>query len=188
MKIISKRISYVDNNKLSTIIILPEQSSIINALMGAWLAMWLTIGITVISCLFILSLNQQEKIILYIFLSFWLYYSITVGKTFIWRMVGKELIKIDELGIHIKKSIFNYGKAIPFYFEHIESFRIDVVEKKTLQAVWESSPWIKGKDSIFFDYKGKTHGLGRKIDEQEAQILLKLIKKNRAKFKFKSKI
>ena len=187
MKIISNRISFIDKGKFTTVIILPEKNALINALMGAWLGIWICIGVTCITCLFILSLSQQEKIILYIFISFWAYYSFSVGRTFIWRMVGKELIRMDELGIHVKKSIFNYGKSIPFYYDHLNAFRIEIAEKKSLQAVWESSPWVKGSDSIVFDYKAKTFGLGRKINKEESIAILNLIKKRKAKFKYQSK-
>jgi len=43
--------------------------------MGAWLGMWYAIGGTVIWALNVMRLKEQEELILWIFLVFWLYYA-----------------------------------------------------------------------------------------------------------------
>ena len=187
MKWLSKRISFNEQKKFSTIIISPHNNTIVNILMGAWLGMWLCIGATLIICLFILDLNQQEKIIIYVFLTFWSYYLYKVLSAFLWRINGKELIKLDEIGMHVKKSVFGYGKSEVYYYDQIEPFTIKIIKKKTFEAVWESSPWVKGMNSVYFNYKGKSIGLGRKIEREEAKLLIKIISKKKSEHKFKEK-
>ena len=72
---ISDRISFVDHGNKTTIVILPARQAWVIALMGAWLAMWCTIGIVSIWSLLVLDLKDQEKIILWVFMTFWLYYA-----------------------------------------------------------------------------------------------------------------
>ena len=187
MKWLSKRISFNDQKKFLTIVIYPHNNTLVNTLMGAWLGMWVCIGVTLISCLFILELNQQEKIIIYVFLTFWSYYLYRVSSAFLWRINGKELIKLDEIGMHIKKSVFGYGKSEVYYYDQIEPFTIKIIKKKTFEAVWESSPWVKGMNSIYFNYKTKNIGFGRKIEKEEAKLLIKLINRKKSEYKFKEK-
>ena len=47
MNWIGNRISFIDSKGKTTIVISPEKNYLITALMGAWLAMWITIGCTV---------------------------------------------------------------------------------------------------------------------------------------------
>ena len=116
---ISDRISFIDHASKTTIVILPKKQPWVIALMGAWLGMWITIGLITCWALFTMKLNQQEQIILWVFLSFWAYYSIRVGRSFLWLLWGQELLKIDEIGLHIKRSIRTYGKSVPYFFENI---------------------------------------------------------------------
>ncbi|MFM7596701.1 MAG: hypothetical protein ACKO4Y_11020, partial [Flavobacteriales bacterium] len=98
MSVISERISFIDDATKTTIVILPKKQPWVIALMGAWLGMWVSIGLITWWALLTMKLTQQERIILWVFLSFWVYYAIRVGRSFLWLVWGKELIKIDEIG------------------------------------------------------------------------------------------
>lgn len=176
MKWIGERISFVDDKKKTSIVIYPENIFWQRALMGAWFFMWLTIGGTMIWSLS-LDLTQQEQIIVYVFLSFWVYYAIRVGRAFFWMIWGKEMIKIDETALTIKVAVKSYGKAVPYFLENIKKIRIQEVKENSIQAVWENSPWIRGGERLEFDYMGKTVRFGRKLDEKEQKLLFNLITK-----------
>ena len=176
MKWLSNRISVKKHGLFTTIIITPLQNFWVNLLMGAWLGMWLTIGAVVISSFFIFNLSYQEELILWIFLSFWGYYLQKISRSFIWLLYGKELIKIDEVGLNYKRSIFKYGKTHVVFFENIVSITSRFPEEKSLEAVWESSPWINGGERIFLETKLKTYSLGRKLTKTEASGLMDLLK------------
>lgn len=177
MKMIGTRISFNDSKNKLTIVIEPEKNVLINSLMGAWLSMWLTIGITVFWSINSLKLKEQELIILYIFLVFWAYYAIKVSRSFLWLLFGKELIKIDEISLTIKKSIKKYGRSTPFYFENIKNFKFEIPDSSSIQAIWESSPWVNGGERFSFEYFGKNVRFGRKLEEKDAQLLNNLITK-----------
>ncbi len=182
MQRIGDRISFVDHTTKTTLIILPKKQPWVIALMGAWLAMWLCIGLITIWSLWVFQLKQQEKIILWIFLSFWLYYSIKVSRAFLWLIYGEERLKIDETGLHIKNSFRNYGKNATYYFENIQNMTYDIPKEKSFQSVWESSPWVNGAERFYFEYFSKIIKFGKKLTSKEAHLLSQVLEKRMRKF------
>ncbi len=177
MKWIGERISFVDDKNRTTIIIYPEVKGWISALMGAWVMMWYMIGGIVIWSIFSLNLTDQEKVILFVFITFWGYYAIRVSRSFFWMIWGKEHLKINETELIYKKSIKGYGRASNYYVENITKIRLQIPEERSFQSAWESSPWIRGGERIEFDYMGKVIKFGRKLNEKDAQQLFKFITK-----------
>ena len=177
MKWIGERISFVDDKKKTTILIEPESIFWVNGLMGAWVAMWFVIGAVVVWSLFSLELTDQEKIILFVFLTFWTYYATKVVRSFFWLLWGKESIKIDETALFYQKSIKGYGRSIPYYVDNIQKIRLSIPKDKSIQNVWESSPWVRGGERIEFDYMSKVVSLGRKLNAKDSELLYKLITK-----------
>ncbi len=179
MKWIGKRISFVDNQDKTTVIITPETVGIYKALIGAWFFMWMTAGIAGIWAYRTFEVKKgmenQLQIIFLIFVAFWIYYTIRVGRTFFWLLWGKEFLKIDKISMTIKTSIRNYGKAKEFYIENISKIKLSMPEKKSFQAAYENTPWIRGGERLEFEYQGKVIRFGRKLDEQEAKQLFQLI-------------
>ena len=97
---------------------------------------------------------------------------------------GKELLKLDRDGFHIKNSFFSYGKLRTYYFENIKEFTFEIPENRTIRAVWESSPWVSGGERFEFEYFGKSKKFGRKLNLKEGKLLFDLLK---AKIKAYSK-
>jgi len=177
MKWIGERISVVDDKKKTSCVIYPEKKPMVTGVMGAWVAMWMAIGSTIIWAYFTLKLTDQEKIIIFVFMTFWTYYAYKVIRMFFWLMWGNELLKIDETALTIKRSVKGYGKAIPYYLENIKKISISIPKENSFQAVWEASPWIKGGERIEFEYLGKVQRFGRKLNEKDTKLLFNLITK-----------
>ncbi len=177
MKWIGERISFVDDKHKMTVVIYPESTGWIKSLMGAWFAMWMSIGVSVAVYYFTTPLDQNTKIALVVFMAFWSYYAVRVGRSFFWLLWGKELIKIDEAALIYKKSIRTYGKAKRYLLDNISKMRIYEVKQGSFQSVWEASPWVKGGETLEFDYHGKTIRFGRKINEKDGKLLFKLLTK-----------
>lgn len=177
MKWIGKRISFIDDKTRTTIVIYPENVFWVKALMGAWVAMWLVIGLTMLWAFTTLKLSEKEKIIVVVFLVFWFYYAIRVFRSFFWLLWGKELIKIDEVSLTYKRSVRSFGKATPYYFENIQKMSLMVPETRSVQAVWEASPWVQGGERIYFDYLGKQIKYARKLNQKDSEQLFRFITK-----------
>ncbi|MFN5444903.1 MAG: hypothetical protein ACK48V_11835 [Crocinitomicaceae bacterium] len=177
MKWIGERISFIEQPKKLTVVINPEDKFFQKGLMGAWFAMWLTIGGVMIWSLNTFGLNQQEKLIVVVFLCFWAYYAFKVGKALFWLIWGKELIKIEPDGFIYKKSIKGFGKSSTYFLENIERVEVLFPKENSIQAVWENSPWIQNAERIQFQYISKNIRFARKLNEKDANLLFKLITK-----------
>jgi hypothetical protein len=177
MKWIGERVSFIDQPKKLTVVINPENKFWQKGLMGAWFAMWLTIGSVMFWAFNTLHLNQQEKLIVIIFLCFWLYYAYKVGRSLLWLIWGKELIKIDSDGLTYKKSIRGFGKSSNYFLENLEKMEVIFPKENSIQAVWENSPWIQNAERIQFQYISKNIRFAKKLTEKEANLLFKLITK-----------
>ena len=178
MKWIGERISFVDEKLKTTVVIRAKDIGWLKGAMGAWVAMWWTIGIAVTLWTFAsVERSQQEYIIVTVFLAFWIYYALKVTRSWMWFMWGKELIKIDEAAMYYKRSIRKYGKSFPYLLENVSKLRMHAPEEKSFQAAWEKSPWIIGGERLEFDYLGKSIKMGRKLDAKDAELLFKLLSK-----------
>jgi len=177
MKWIGERISYVDKDNKTTFVILPNNVGWHKSLIGAWFCMWIVIGATIGWSFTAFSFTQQEQIILVIFLVFWFYYFLRVGRSFFWLLYGKELLKVDQISLVIKNSTKGYGKAKEFYLENIEKIRVSIPKPNSIQSIWENSSWIRGGERLEFDYRGKTIRFGRKLTEQESKLLFQVLTK-----------
>lgn len=177
MKWIGNRISYVDKDNRTTFIIVPESPVIFKILIGAWFFMWVSIGAVTVWSWTTFELTQQQHLILIVFMSFWLYYLVRVGRSYFWLMWGKEMLKIDKISLTVKNSIRSYGKAQEYYLENISRVRVNTPKPNSFQAAWENSPWIRGGERLEFDYMGKTIRFGRKLNEQETKLLFQVFTK-----------
>lgn len=175
MKWIGKRISFVDDKDKLTVVIYPEISPVMRSLMGAWVAMWYTIGGIVIWSLNEIPMTSNEVIAVFVFLAFWGYFAIKVTRSFLWLNWGKELIKIDETRFNYKKSIKNYGRAMSYFLENIKQISVHQPKQKSVQSAWEKSFWVKGGERMEFEYMGKTVRFGRKLNKKDTELLFKLI-------------
>ncbi len=177
MKWIGERISFVEDKNKITIVIEPEKVNWFKPVMGAWVGMWYAIGAAVIWALFVMKLSQQEKIIVYVFLCFWVYYAQRVTRSFFWILWGKELLTMDESALFIKTSIRGYGKSKPYLLENIKKMNLTLPKPHSFQAAWEAAPWMKGGERIEFEYLGKIYLFGIKLNDQDAKLLFNYVTK-----------
>lgn len=177
MKWIGNRISYLDQENKTTFVVKPENTGIAKALIGAWFFMWFAIGIAIIAAWNTFPLKKEENLILIVFMVFWTYYFVRVGRSFFWLMYGQEMYKVDKISLTLKNSIKGYGKAKEYYIENIEKIRVHVPKPNSFQTAWENSPWIRGGERLEFDYSGKTIRFGRKLTEKESKLLFQVLTK-----------
>ncbi|MCR9172913.1 MAG: hypothetical protein NXI10_10490 [bacterium] len=177
MKWIGERISFVEDKNRTTVVIEPMNAGWVRSAMGAWVFMWLAIGVSVVINYNSLGLNENQAIFIWVFMAFWAYYAVRVTRSWLWLMLGKELIKIDEVALTYKRSIRKYGKATPYLLENIQKMRVFTPKENSVQAAWEKSPWIVGGERLEFDYMGRLIRFGRKLNEKDAEILFKYLTK-----------
>ena len=59
-------------------------------------------------------------------------------------------------------------------YENIKELEFDLPEKRTIRAVWESSPWVSGGERFEFEYFGKNKKFGRKLNLKDGKLLFNL--------------
>lgn len=177
----SERISFVDHKESLTFVIYPPKIGFKRILILIWVILWYGVGGVVISQLF-LDYPEDEKIMLIIFLSFWMYFAYRVSRTLIYLFWGREYIKLDQNALRVKKATGKFGSAKQYFIENIAKFKQHEVKENSFQAAFENSPWVKGFDKLQFEYQGKNISFGRKLTDKEAQLMFKLITKRIEQF------
>ncbi len=189
-KWIGNRVSYEDTPRQCTIVIQPKRSRWKEAILLAWLLGFTFVGFYMIYMLvwgidYIdnsliegdpTEIKRNQKIYFAVVIAFWAYFEYKVVKGFLWLIGGRELVKITKDEMTIKNSFFGYGKATRHFTENIKN--IDLVKHKTFSFGfdYENAFWRQGTDSIVFNSGSKTVGFAKKIEEKNANLLMRLIK------------
>lgn len=189
-KWIGTRISYVDSKSNCSIVILPQRNRFKEAILFAWVIAYTIVGgIMFYYLLFGIDtidnsqlkgdpeeIIKNQKIYLTVFIAFWSYFEYKVVRGFLWLIGGKELIKINKNEIIIKESVYSYGKANRYFTDNINE--LDIVKHKSFSFGfdYENAFWRKGTNSLIFDYSTKSIGFAKKVNEKDANLLMRLIK------------
>lgn len=189
-KTIGQRITYFEDKTACSIIITPLRVRWKEAVLFGWLLAYSIVGLYMMYLLFFgmdtidnsgiegdpIETLKNQKIYLTVFIAFWAYFEYKVLRGFLWLVAGKELLRITPTEISIKQSIFGYGKAHKYFTENIKN--MGMVEHKSFSFGfdYENAFWRQGTDSLIFSVSGKEVGFAKKIEEKEANLLLRLIK------------
>ena len=188
-KTIGNRISYFDEKKVCSIIIIPKRVRWKEAILFAWLLAYSFVGLYMMYLLFFgmdtidnsaiegdpAETLKSQKIYLTVFIAFWAYFEYKVVRGFFWLVKGKELIKITSSELIIKQSIFGYGKANKYFLDNIKN--LSMVEHKSFSFGfdYENAFWRQGTDSLIFSANGKDIGFAKKIEDKDANLMMRLI-------------
>ncbi|HLV42283.1 MAG TPA: hypothetical protein VKY37_08395 [Brumimicrobium sp.] len=181
MKWIGERISFVDKKDSISFIIYPPKLGRKKILILIWFALWVLIGGYVTSQLF-QEYSQEEKLALFIFMIFWLYFALRVLRTILFLFFGKEYIKLDVSSLRVKKATGSYGRSKQYFIENINKLSLISLKDNSFQKVYDDSPWVRGANRIQFEYFQKKYSFGRKLEEKDAEMMFKIITKRIEKF------
>lgn len=182
IKYLSDRISYQQKDDAMSIVISGKTERWKEAALIAWVLAWTASGIY-----FIYQLGQdlprETKMGIFIFLFFWLYFEVRVGRALLWRLWGFEQIRFTPGQMSIKRNIKGYGKRADYFLQNIDAFKKVEVSNRSLIASMEESFWVVGGERLYFDHLGKKIGLGLQLNPEEANRLLELLQRQLKKFR-----
>ncbi|PKR80532.1 hypothetical protein CW751_09155 [Brumimicrobium salinarum] len=181
MKWIGDRISFVDKKDSISFVIYPPKLGRKKVLIVVWFALWLLIG-GYVFFQFFQDYTQEEKLALVIFMVFWFYFALRVFRTLLFLFFGKEYIKLDRNSLRIKKATGSYGKSKQYFIENITKFNQVELKDNSFQKVYDDSPWVRGANRIQFEYFGKTHSFGRKLEDKDVKLMFQVITKRIQKY------
>lgn len=142
-----------------------------------WVLCWSACGVMLWYQLIAVDHDEDMQIALFIFIAFWIYFEYRIGKVFLWRKWGLEMISIDEAEFTYKRSIGRYGKAKRFYHEKIGKMDVDPDRPKSATINIENSFWFLGGERVRFKYEKNTIKFGRQLTFKESNQLVGLINK-----------
>jgi len=175
MKLLGERISIIKKPNLLSIVILATNDKRKLVLMFLWLLAWSVCGAIVMINYFQIT-NEKAKLFLLIYLSFWVYFEVSIIRAFIWRRYGKEKIWIKEGIIHYQREINGKGKVKEFNPELMRDFKILDVRPTNLIDSLNQSFWVRGGERLEFLHQSKTLRFGMQISDEQARNLFNEMK------------
>jgi hypothetical protein len=172
MKVISDRISILKTPELLSIVILPAADKKKLTIMLLWLMAWTTCGVIVFANYFKVT-DQNSKLFIIIYLSFWAYYEYKIGRAFIWRKFGKEKIWIKEGFLNYQREVNGKGKINQFELQLINDLKPVDIKAGSFSDLIEQSFWVKGGEKLELSYQAKVVRFGMQLNEKEAALVLK---------------
>lgn len=174
IKVLSEKVSYEESKDQLKIVILGRIESWKENLLLAWCLAWIFCG-AVIGREYFFTDNRDMKLTISIFMVFWIYYLYRIGKVWLFRKGGNELIRIENGELTLKRSIYTYGKTLIFPLENISDFQKVELKKKSMVYAFESGWWVLGNPTLCFKHRGRFVRFAMQIDDSVRDKLYKLM-------------
>lgn len=173
---IGDRISLMEEKEVFSLVILPSISNTKMYLLFFWLLAWTISGILVMINYFSVS-EESTKIILIIWMAFWMYFEFKIGRAFLFRKFGKENLWIKKGKMFYQREIFGRGKTLEFNVELINEPKVTMPKQEDFLAQINESFWVISGERISFQYGAKTYRFALQLGESDSNEVLKLFKK-----------
>ncbi len=175
-KLISERVSYVQEEGVLRIIVLGKIPRWKETLLTTWLVAWILAGVSMVY-FWDDTENRDFKLAIVIFLIFWGYYLWRVGRTWLYRRGGNELIEVDSDSLNLKRSFFTFGKTRSYFLDNIKNFEIIEVSPKSWTHHYKKGWWVLGGQRLSFEYYGRRVTFAMQIDARETTEVFNLIRR-----------
>jgi hypothetical protein len=174
MEILSDRLSVVRNENGTSIVI----SSIANRKRSravlAILLLWLVGGVLMIWNFSSIEMDKT-KIIVLIWLAFWIYFFYVLFRLYRWKQHGHEIIKIANGVLKYKKDVKGRGWVMDYELSKIKRMRSSETQSPEWVRNLGGDFWNTDCDSIRFDYEDREISLGFQLGTAERAKLIGLI-------------
>lgn len=148
------------------------------ALLFAWLVAWFSIGSIFIYYWFVVSEpGSSDRIFFAISTAFWLYFFVKIFKVYLWRKLGKELLRIKDEQLSYRMAFGQFGKVHNYHTEQIKKFGTVPYDFTKFGQFMDRSSWVIGGDMLGFEYRTKKVLFGKQLENQEARQLARIIEK-----------
>lgn len=180
-KWIGERISYAWHPDALTVIIDQSIPPSQMRLLTFWLLAWYAVGTAFVYSARVAS-TEDERMFIMISLAFWLYFAFRVTKVWVWRRVGREMLRVTADGVSVKDAFGNFGRARFYLMGNIK--KLEVVRRdptKFLHSL-DMSFWTIGGNMLSFKYLRTSVSFGKQLSEQDALKLARVLDQAFRKF------
>ncbi|MGB0390776.1 MAG: hypothetical protein ACPGRC_06380 [Salibacteraceae bacterium] len=174
---IGERITWSKKDSETIIRIDGTVESWMNHALFGWVVMWTFTGLYVVYYLYSGKADSSQFFFFITYLTFWGYFEYKALYSWLFRVKGYELIKINPDAIYIKRAVFSFGKVHRYVRDNVKDLSKVEMEKKSLNAVYNKSFWVMGNEQIMFRYIGKNIGFGMHLNEKDTSALLMFTRK-----------
>lgn len=174
MKVVSDRISIVEKEGELSIVISACNNKRRRQFMTVILALWILGGITFAFSFSSLKTDDVKMMVL-IWLAFWLYFLYVIVKSWRWNIYGNEIIKIRNGKLFYKKDVKGRGWVLDYDLEQIRDMRIKPDSGPNWIKQFGGDYWSTDADSIHFIHNGSEIPFGFQLKKEEAEKVIKNI-------------
>src|SRR5690606_7903441 len=143
-------------------------------LLVSWIIAWTFCGIVIGLSMFN-NYSRDIKLMMFVYMVFWIFYEYRVLKTLFWRLWGVEYLRIDEAGIDYKRDIKGYGKILRLFKENIRKIETLKIENNAFLQSYFTSFWIMPNEKILISHSAKATGVGLGLTNEAANKLTKIL-------------
>lgn len=175
MEIVSERVSIDRGGDRLSVVIGARLPKAKEALLVAWFVCWLLVGAYMVYARTQLAQSDPLRMYILVFLAFWLYFAVKVGRSVLWRLKGFEQWRLKDGVLTVKDSIFGFGKANTYFVENIQKLGALNLDRTSFKYQLNESFWIIGGERLGFEHLGRKVIFGKGLNEAEAKRLLHVL-------------
>lgn len=159
-------------------IVIPSRKNMfIIIFLSIWLAGWFCGGLSAFAAILNDKSLSGENLFMIGWLIIWMVIGTSALYIWLWNLLGKEVVVINNSGLVIKHEIFGYGRKKEYESMYIKNIRVSPQPFNLFNFSSGLQAWGIGGGFIAFDYGAKTYRFGASIDEAEAYQIVERIKK-----------
>jgi len=175
LKVISERVSILKKENLLSIVILATNDKKKLGLMFLWLIAWTVCGLIVFMNYFKLQ-DQNSKMFIIVYLSFWAYFEYKILKAFIWKKFGREKLWVQDGVLNYQREINKKGKINHYNLDLVQDLKIIELSKASWADNINQSFWVKAGERLEFTSQAKVIRFGLQLNETETLSVFKELK------------
>ncbi len=145
------------------------------SLLTLWLLLWFSLE-AVVLYFWTQEPSQGNAALGYaIYSAFWAFFAFRIGKVWLWRKRGVEVITVDRRGISVANAFGERG--LPDFIAHGAYSPIRRIEENPQQILrtFEQAFWSMGGETLQFSSGKRTMVMGKQLSDRDADTLLKLL-------------
>lgn len=170
---IGERISYQEHDTSLTVVITQEIKKTQRFAMEAWGIAWIAVGVAF--AVFYRTAPAGDGMYYAICLAFWAFFLFRVGKTILWRRIGREMIRVSADGISVKNAFGTRGRARHFLLANIKGLEVIPLDSTGFISMLDQSFWLIGGDRLQFTYLRQSVRFGKQLSDKESQKLAQVL-------------
>ncbi len=143
----------------------------IGIILGLWLAGGIYIGLN-----YFKLQDENAKLMIVIWIAFWLYFSYVIGKAFRWQYFGRELIQIRKGKLFYKRDVGGRGIVKEYQLNGIANLKKYDDKSPAWTKKFGADYWSVDCDSLSFEYEETEIAFGFRLSEKESDKIQKLLR------------